>query len=129
MPRKTVYQAQIDYLQILDEDGKLDAKLAKDTLTDEQVVYLYEQMTICRQLRRDRLQAPALRAHGHLPAEQGAGGQRRGGGVGALKGKDWFVPCYRENAALFMHGLPMHYVLLHWMGDERGNQIPEGVPT
>jgi pyruvate dehydrogenase E1 component alpha subunit len=26
-----------------------------------------------------------------------------------------------------MHGLPMHYILLHWMGDERGNQIPEGV--
>ena len=23
--------------------------------------------------------------------------------------------------------VPMHYVLLHWMGDERGNQIPEGV--
>jgi TPP-dependent pyruvate/acetoin dehydrogenase alpha subunit len=33
-------------------------------------------------------------------------------------------PCYRENAALWMHGLPMHYILLHWMGDERGNQIP-----
>jgi pyruvate dehydrogenase E1 component alpha subunit len=26
-----------------------------------------------------------------------------------------------------MHGLPMHYILLHWMGDERGNQIPAGV--
>src|SRR5690606_5066409 len=40
---------------------------------------------------------------------------------------DWMVPCYRENAALFLHGLPMEKILLHWMGDERGNQIPEGV--
>jgi len=26
-----------------------------------------------------------------------------------------------------MMGLPMHYVLLYWMGDERGSQIPENV--
>jgi pyruvate dehydrogenase E1 component alpha subunit len=35
------------------------------------------------------------------------------------------VPCYRENTGLFWRGLPMEYILLHWMGDERGNQIPE----
>ena len=40
------------------------------------------------------------------------------------KGVDYIVPYYRDNAALFLHGLPMHYVLLHWMGDERGNAIP-----
>src|SRR5437764_1430615 len=34
MPIKTVYKAQVEYLQILDETGKLDDKLAKDTLTD-----------------------------------------------------------------------------------------------
>ncbi len=40
------------------------------------------------------------------------------------KGIDYIVPFYRDNAALFLHGLPMHYALLHWMGDERGNAIP-----
>ena len=29
MPRKTVYSASIEYLQILDENGVLDEKLAK----------------------------------------------------------------------------------------------------
>ena len=37
------------------------------------------------------------------------------------------VTAYRENPGLFWHGLPPEYILLHWMGDERGNQIPEGV--
>src|SRR3954447_21503491 len=50
MPITTVYKAQIDYLQSLDEQGHLDEKLAKDTLSDEDVVYLYEQMTIGRTL-------------------------------------------------------------------------------
>jgi pyruvate dehydrogenase E1 component alpha subunit len=39
----------------------------------------------------------------------------------------WLVPCYRENIALFINGLPMEKILLHWMGDERGNQIPDDV--
>ena len=44
-----------------------------------------------------------------------------------MRTTDWLVPCYRENAGLFWHGLPMEYVLLHWMGDERGNEIPDDV--
>ena len=50
MPIKTVYTAQIDHLQILDENGVLDEKLAKDTLSDDQVRYLYEFMITCRTL-------------------------------------------------------------------------------
>ena len=50
MPIETIYEAKIEYLQILDENGTLDKKLAKDTLSDEQVAEAYEQMWICRQL-------------------------------------------------------------------------------
>jgi len=64
---------------------------------------------------------------GTYPQNKGQEAAAIGAGHAAKKGTDFLVPCYRENAALFMHGLPMHYILLHWMGDERGNQIPEGV--
>jgi pyruvate dehydrogenase E1 component alpha subunit len=64
---------------------------------------------------------------GTYPQNKGQEANAVGSALAIQKGKDWVVPCYRENAALFMHGLPMHYILLHWMGDERGNQIPEGV--
>ena len=50
MPISTVYKAQIDHIQILDEHGRLDEKLAKDTLTDDDVLFLYEQMNIGRNL-------------------------------------------------------------------------------
>ncbi|MEZ6243828.1 MAG: pyruvate dehydrogenase (acetyl-transferring) E1 component subunit alpha [Phycisphaerales bacterium] len=127
MPRRKSYEAKIDFLQILDENGKLDARLAKDTLTDEQVVESYEQMWICREYDETAFKLQRSGRMGTYPQNKGQEAAAIGSGLAMVKGKDWLVPCYRENAALFMHGLPMHYILLHWMGDERGNQIPEGV--
>lgn len=126
MPKKVVYKASIEHMQILDEDGKLDAKLAKGTITDEQVAYLYEQITICRQFDEIAFKLQRSGRMGTYPQNKGQEANAVGAGLALRKGHDWIVPCYRENAALFMHGLPMHYILLHWMGDERGNQIPEG---
>ncbi len=127
MPIKTVYKTQIDHIQILDENGKLDEKLAKDTLTDADVVGLYEQMNLCRQLDEIAFKLQRSGRMGTYPQNKGQEAAALGVGFAAKKGEDYLVPCYRENAALFMHGLPMHYILLHWMGDERGNQIPPGV--
>ncbi|MFN0133690.1 MAG: pyruvate dehydrogenase (acetyl-transferring) E1 component subunit alpha [Phycisphaerales bacterium] len=127
MPIKTVYTAQIEHLQILDETGKLDEKLAKDTLTDEQVLFLYEQMVVGRALDEVAFKLQRSGRMGTYPQNKGQEAAAAGSGFAAKKGVDFLVPCYRENLALFLHGLPMHYVLLHWMGDERGNQIPEGV--
>jgi len=127
MPRRTVYTAQVDYLQILDENGNLDESLAKDTLTDEQVAYLYDFMLTCRTLDDVAFKLQRSGRMGTYPQNKGQEAAAIGSGFAARKGVDFLVPCYRENAALFLHGLPMHYILLHWMGDERGNQIPEGV--
>jgi len=127
MPRKTVYEARIDYLQVLDENGKLDTKLAKDTLTDEQVLHLYEHMVTCRHYDEIAFKLQRSGRMGTYPQNKGQEAAAIGAGHALKKGTDWLVPCYRENAALFMHGLPMHYILLHWMGDERGNQIPDDV--
>lgn len=130
MPIRTAYQAKIDHLQILDENGVLDEKLAKPgdgTLTDEQVVFLYEQMLNGRQL--DEI-AFKLQRSGRIftyPQNKGQEACALGSGFAMRKGIDWLIPCYRENAALFLHGLPMSKVLLYWAGDERGNIIPEGV--
>ncbi len=127
MPTHTVYKAQIEHLQILDENGKLDEKLAKDTLTDDDVLFLYEQMNIGRQLDEIAFKLQRSGRMGTYPQNKGQEAAALGSGFAAKRGTDFLVPCYRENAALFLHGLPMHYVLLHWMGDERGNQIPPGV--
>lgn len=127
MPRKVVYEARVEHMQILDERGVLDAKLAKDTLTDDQVAYLYEQMSITRHYDEVAFKLQRSGRMGTYPQNKGQEANAAASALALRKGWDWLVPCYRENTALFMHGLPMEHILLHWMGDERGNQIPEGV--
>ncbi len=127
MPIRTAYTAKIEHLSILDEDGVLDERLGKDLLTDEQVVFLYEKMTEYRRL--DEM-AFTLQRSGRMytyPQNKGQEAAALGSGFALRKGTDWLVPCYRENAALFLHGLPPQSIYLHWMGDERGNVIPPGV--
>ncbi|MCS7160542.1 MAG: thiamine pyrophosphate-dependent dehydrogenase E1 component subunit alpha, partial [Gemmatales bacterium] len=46
------------------------------------------------------------------------------GCVLALRQDDWLVPCYRENSALLYRGLPLHNLLLFWMGLEEGAYWP-----
>lgn len=125
MPRTAAYRAEVEHLQILDEHGKLDEKLAKGTLRDEQVVALAEHIILCRHYDEIAFKLQRSGRMGTYP--QNMGQEAIGATAFAVMRDDWMVPCYRENAALFLHGLPMEHILLHWMGDERGNQIPDGV--
>ncbi len=132
MPIRTAYKAQVDYLQVLDEHAVLDEKLAKGPdgkplLSDDEVRELYEFMNKCRALDEIAFKLQRSGRMGTYPQNKGQEAAAIGAGYAAKQGVDWLVPCYRENAALWMHGLPMHYIFLHWMGDERGNQIPKGV--
>jgi pyruvate dehydrogenase E1 component alpha subunit len=127
MPKQTAYTATIDYVSILDEHGKFDDKLGKGLITDEQVLDLYERMTVCRQLDEFAFKLQRSGRMGTYPQNKGQEASAVGTALALRPGQDWVVPSYRENAALFMMGLPMHYVLLYWMGDERGSQIPDNV--
>lgn len=129
MPKKIVYSAEIEHIQILDENGKLDAALAKDTMTDDEVIFLYEKITTCRHYDEIAFKLQRSGRMGTYPQNKGQEAGPAGAGLAIKKFGDgnWLVPCYRENIALFLNGLPMEKILLHWMGDERGNQIPDGV--
>jgi len=127
MPLKTAYQAKIDYLQIMDEQGVVDPAQAKDVMSDQDVLELYQYMVKCRVLDETAFKLQRSKRMGTYPQNKGQEAAAIGAGFAMQRGSDYLVPCYRENAALWMHGLPMHYIFLHWMGDERGNRIPEGV--
>ncbi len=127
MPKTTAYTATIEYVSILDEHGKFDEKLGKGLITDEQALDLYERMTVCRHLDEFAFKLQRSGRMGTYPQNKGQEAAAVGSALALTPGQDWVVPSYRENAALFMMGLPMHYVLQYWMGDERGSQIPEGV--
>ena len=127
MPRKTVYRAEVEFFQILDEEGRLDTELAAGTLSDGDVKALFEQMIVCREFDEQAFKLQRSGRMGTFPQNKGQEAMALGAARALRKGVDHIVPYYRENPAMFLHGLPMHYVLLHWMGDERGNAIPRNL--
>lgn len=129
MPTRIAYEGKVEYLQILDENGVLDERLAKGTLSDDDVLELYRYMMKCRAVDETAFKLQRAKRMGTYPQNKGQEAAAIGSGFAAKRGVDWLVPCYRENAALWMHGLPMHSVFMYWMGDERGSKIPEGVCT
>lgn len=126
MPVKTVFETSIEHVSILDEQGDFDAKLGKGLIPDEDAVKLYEHMAVCRHLDEVAFKLQRSGRMGTYPQNMGQEATSLGAAY-ALRKDDWLVTCYRENPGLFWRGLPMEYVLWHWMGDERGNQIPEGL--
>lgn len=123
MPARTVLKTTIEHISILDEDGSFDAKLGKDLIPDDDAVKLYEHMVTTRQFDEVAFKLQRSGRMGTYPENRGQEAASLGA-VYALGAEDWLVPCYREYCGLFWRGLPMEYILLHWMGDERGNQIP-----
>ena len=126
MPVEPVFETKIDRVTILDEHGRFDEELGAGLIPDEDVVELYKHMTTCRHLDEIAFKLQRSGRMGTYPENRGQEATSLGAAY-ALRPDDWLVTCYRENAGLFWRGLPMEYVLLHWMGDERGNQIPEGL--
>lgn len=127
MPITTAYKAEIPYLQILSPEGELDAALAKDTLSDADVKLLYEQMIINREFDDAAFKLQRSGRLGTFPQCKGHEATALGAARAMRKGHDYLVPYYRENPASFLHGLPMHYILMFWGGDERGNAIPRNI--
>ena len=126
MPVRNVFAGNVDRYEILAADGTLDESLAADTrdvLTDDKLKTLYEEMLVSRELDDAAFRLQRSGRMGTYPQSKGQEAASLGAAVALRKGHDHVVPAYRENAGLFHLGLPMHQVLLHWMGDERGNQI------
>jgi pyruvate dehydrogenase E1 component alpha subunit len=123
MPITTVLQAKIEHVSILDEHGNFDAALGKNLIPDNDAVKLYEHMVVCRHLDEVAFKLQRSGRMGTYPQNMGQEATSTGAAY-ALKKDDWLVTAYRENPGLFLRGLPMEYILWHWMGDERGNAIP-----
>jgi pyruvate dehydrogenase E1 component alpha subunit len=126
MPAKKVFKTSIDHISILDEHGNFDETLGEGLIPNDDLVALYEHMATCRLYDEVAFKLQRSGRMGTYPENRGQEAASLGAAY-ALRKDDWLVPCYRENAGLFWRGLPMEYVLLHWMGDERGNQIPDNL--
>jgi pyruvate dehydrogenase E1 component alpha subunit len=113
----------VSYLQVLDADGHLDRDL-EPNLSSEALRLLYRSMALARQLD---LRMLSLQRQGRIGTFAPLMGQEatQVGSAFALEPTDWMVPGFREAAAYIVRGLPLHYILLYYMGREEGNKTPD----
>ena len=123
MPITIAFKTEIPRISILDEQGNFDEKLGKGLIPDADLVKLYEAMFQCRHLDGVAFRLQRSGRMGTYPQNMGQEATSLGAAY-VLAKNDWLVTCYRENCGLFWRGVPMESILLHWMGDERGNAMP-----
>ncbi len=124
MPKKTIKNFSIEWLQILDEHGNCDEEL-RPPLTDNEIQKLYQWMILARTFDE---KAFKLQREGRLGTYASILGQEatQVGSAYALQPSDWMFPSFREAGVSFVRGLPMKMIFQYWSGDERGSLIPEG---
>ena len=123
MPITTAFETKIEHISILDQHGNFDEKLGKGLIPDADLVKLYEAMVGCRHLDEVAFRMQRSGRLGTYPQNMGQEATSLGAAY-VLRQDDWLVTCYRENCGLFWRGVPKEAILLHWMGDERGNAMP-----
>ena len=119
MPLKKVGDYSMQYLQILDEKGKLDAKL-DPKMSDEQLVHLYRSMLLARRADERMLKLQRQGRVGTFPPTTGQEAAQCAPVI-AMTDRDWYVPSFREMGGLLMRGLPLWKHYLFHNGYEEGN--------
>ena len=111
-----------DQVRVLDEEGTVVGEVPD--LADEALVEMYRQMKL---VRRFDTRAVSLQRQGRMGTYPPLAGQEGAqiGSAHALDEEDWVFPSYREHGVSLVRGLPLHRVLLYWMGHEKGNHIPD----
>lgn len=104
----------------------LEGKSVWKKLSDDKKREMYQWMRFLRYVDRRCI---SLQRQGKLGTYVPLAGQEAAqvGSALALRNQDWLFPTYRDHGAILIAGVPLHQVLLYWMGRVEGNQYPEGV--
>ncbi|WP_426398585.1 pyruvate dehydrogenase (acetyl-transferring) E1 component subunit alpha [Ralstonia sp. R-29] len=118
----TVGSFQIEFLQVLDREGKPVQPLPAFAQDVQALLALYRAMVLTRAFDS---KAVALQRTGKLGTFASSVGQEAiGVGVAsAMRPEDVLFPSYRDHAAQLLRGVTMAESLLYWGGDERGSQF------
>ncbi|MFW3145335.1 MAG: pyruvate dehydrogenase (acetyl-transferring) E1 component subunit alpha [Thermoplasmatota archaeon] len=124
-PRECLPQ-DCELYQIIDKDGNLvgeDPGLDDETLKNMYWWMLYGRMADDKAIK--------LQRQGRLGTYAPGTGQEAAqvGGALAMGAEDWLFPSFRELPAYMIKELPFEYNLLYFMGDVRGNRVPEGTKS
>jgi pyruvate dehydrogenase E1 component alpha subunit len=121
MPRTPIEPPfAVEYLSILDADGRLDETLAP-ALSPDDLKRLYRAMVLGRRLDERMLR---LQRQGRIGTFAPIKGQEASqlGSAFCLSPTDWMVPSFRETAAMIWRGWPIEKLLLYFSGYLEGGQ-------
>lgn len=117
---KVIGNFEVRRLEILSPKGKL---LQKISLDDDKIKKFYELMVLSRKFDEIALK---LQREGRMLTYASILGQEAQVGVAmAMQSDDWLFPSFREEGVQITRGMPLELLYQHWMGDERGQKIPE----
>jgi pyruvate dehydrogenase E1 component alpha subunit len=108
--------------RVIDKDGKL---VGDDPgLPEEQLKEMYWWMVLTRMADE---KAVKLQRQGRMGTYAPSKGQEAAqvGSALAMGEDDWLFPAFRELGAYMIRGFSLEYDLMYFMGDPRGNQVPE----
>ena len=123
MVKKVIKSFDVEYLQVLDENGNADEKLMPK-LSEKQINELYELIILCRAFDDKGFNMQRQGRIGTFIQFKGQEASQIGTAY-ALEGKDWMFPMYRSGAALITRKYPIHMIYMYYGGDERGLQCPK----
>ena len=123
MPRKPIAKFTVEHLQILDEKGKLDAKL-DPKLSEKEAVTMYRWMKLARELDERMLKLQRQGRLGTFPPNTGQEAISIPAAL-AMQKNDWFVGAFRELGGRLVRGEPLTATLYYYNGWEEGNILPQ----
>lgn len=135
MPRKKVDPPyHVEYLSILDEEGRLDEALEPE-IPEDLLLKLHRAMVLGRRFDERVL---SLQRQGRIGTFAPTSGQEASqlGAAAVLEPSDFMMPSFRETVAQIYRGVPMEAVILSFGGYneaallvEEGNDLPNSVPV
>lgn len=127
MPVREIGPFSVKYMQVLDEDGNLDAAL-EPKLSEDQLVRLFRAMWIAREADQRMLK---LQRQGRTGTFGPCTGQEAtpAGTALAMTEKDWFVGSFRECSGRFLRGVSVADNYVYHNGWEEGNVTPKAKRT
>ena len=126
MPRNLIkIKPKVEYLSILDAQGKVDEAL-DPKLDADKSVYIYRLMLIARRLDERCLM---MQRQGRIGTYGPSIGQEacHCAATIVMDPEDWVVHAYREPASFYHRGWPLETVIRFWGGYEEGCRPPDGV--
>lgn len=123
MPNNEVASFSVSHLQILDEGGKVDAKLDPN-LSEDQLLEMYRWMRLARALDERMLKLQRQGRLGTFPPNTGQEAVSIPVAL-AMQPQDWFVGAFRELGGRLVRGEPLTSALHYYNGWEEGNVLPD----